>query len=156
MKPQSLLFAALSFGMLHGAWAGPLVASKAWVRPTMPGQTVAAAYMDLTAQEPATLVAVRSPVSSKVEIHFMQMDGDVMRMRAVKQLDLPKNTVVSLSPGGYHLMLTRLKKPIRAGDVVPLTLVVKTKQRRELITINATAQASTPDEAAASHEHMHH
>ena len=155
MKPQSILFAVLSFGLLHGAWAGPLVASKAWVRPTMPGQTVAAAYMDLTAQEPATLVAVHSPVSSKVEIHFMQMDGDVMRMRALKQLDLPKNTPVSLSPGGYHLMLTRLKKPIQAGDVVPLTLVIKTKQRRERVTVNATAQASTPDEAG-SHEHSHH
>ena len=155
MKPQSILFAVLSVGLLHSAWAGPLVASKAWVRPTMPGQTVAAAYMDLTAQEPATLVAVRSPVSPRVEIHFMQMDGDVMRMRALKQLDLPKNTPVSLSPGGYHLMLTRLKKPIQAGDVVPLTLVIKTKQRRERVTVNATAQASTPDEAG-SHEHSHH
>lgn len=155
MKLQSILFAVLSFGMLHGAWAESIVASKAWVRPTMPGQTVAAAYMDLTAQVPATLVAVRSPVSPKVEIHFMQMDGDVMRMRVLKQLDLPKNTPVSLSPGGYHLMLTRLKKPIRAGDVVPLTLVIKTKQRRELVTVNATAQAGTPHEAG-SHGHMHH
>lgn len=156
MKMQSILFALLSLLMLPGAWAESIVASKAWVRATAPGQTVAAAYMEITAHEPARLIAVRSPISPKVEIHFMQMDGDVMRMRAVKQLDLPKNTVVSLSPGGYHLMLTRLKKPIRAGDVVPLTLVVKTKQRRELITINATAQASTPDEAAASHEHRHH
>ena len=155
MKPQSILFAVLSVGLLHSAWAGPLVASKAWVRPTMPGQTVAAAYMDLTAQEPATLVAVRSPVSPKVEIHFMQMDGDVMRMRALKQLDLPKNTPVSLSPSGYHLMLTRLKKPIQAGDVVPLTLVIQTKQRRERVTVNATAQAGTPEEAG-SHDHSHH
>lgn len=156
MKPQSILFGILSVAMLPGAWAGSVVASKAWVRPTVPGQTVAAAYMELTAQEPASLVAVRSPVSPKVEIHFMQMDGDVMRMRQLKKLDLPKNTVVSLSPGGYHLMLTRLKKPIHAGDVLPLTLVFKTQRRRELVTINAIAQASTPDEVPGAHEHKHH
>lgn len=156
MKSQSILFAVLSVGLLHGAWAGPIAASKAWVRPTMPGQTVAAAYMEITAQESASLIGVRSPISPKVEIHFMQMDGDIMRMRELKKLDLPKNTAVSLSPGGYHLMLTRLKKPIQAGDVLPLTLVIQTQKRRELVTINAVAQASTPEEAPGAHEHHHH
>lgn len=156
MKSQTFLFTALSLLILHDAWAGSVVARNAWVRSTVPGQTVAAAYMDITAQEAASLIAVRSPISPKVEIHFMQMDGDIMRMRELKKLDLPKNTVVSLAPGGYHLMLTRLKKPIHAGDALPLTLVIKTQKKRELLTISAIAQASTPDEQPGMHEHRPH
>ena len=156
MKSQTYLLAALSLLILHDAWAGPVAARNAWVRPTVPGQTVAAAYMEITAQEAASLIAVRSPISPKVEIHFMKMDGDIMRMRELKKLDLPKNTVVSLAPGGYHLMLTRLKKPIHVGDVLRLTLVIRTQQKRELLMINAIAQASTPDEEVGGHEHQHH
>lgn len=156
MKSHTYLLTALSLLILHDAWAGAVVARNAWVRPTVPGQTVAAAYMEITAQEAASLIAVRSPISPKVEIHFMKMDGDIMRMRELKKLDLPKNTAVSLAPGGYHLMLTRLKKPIQAGDVLPLTLVIKTQQKRELLTINAIAQTSSPDEEVGGHKHQHH
>lgn len=105
MKPQTIFLAALSLFAFQSAWANPLVVSKAWVRTTVPGQSVSGAYMEITAEKTARLIAVRSPITPSVEIHFMQMDGDIMRMRKVHALDLPKNRAVSLKPGGYHLML---------------------------------------------------
>jgi len=45
----------------------------------------------------------------------------VMRMREVKAIDLPQGKTVTLKPGGFHIMLMNLEKPIAAGDVVPLT-----------------------------------
>ncbi|HEX7971342.1 MAG TPA: copper chaperone PCu(A)C, partial [Thiobacillus sp.] len=38
--------------------------------------------------------------------------------REVKAIDLPRGKTVSLAPGGLHLMLMNLQKPIAAGDVV--------------------------------------
>ncbi len=46
----------------------------------------------------------------------------MMKMRAVEGIDLPPGAKVQLRPGGYHVMLESLKQPLKAGDVVPLTL----------------------------------
>lgn len=157
MKFKTLLFAVGLFAF-HAAWASPAVVSHAWVRPTVAGQTVAGAYLDITAKQKSRLIAVRSPVSPQVQIHWMQMDGEVMRMREVAGIDLPKNTKVSLKPGGYHLMLMQLKKPMRTGETIPLTLVIEAQGKRETIRVKALVQ-SPPDNASGAahdHAHMHH
>ena len=156
MKLPTIFIAALGVFLLQSGWANQVAVSKAWVRPTVPGQTVAGAYLQITAQETARLIAVRSPYSPSVQIHWMQMDGDMMRMRQVQGLDLPKNTPVNLKPGGYHLMLIKLKKPIHAGDKIPLTLVIETQGKRELVPVEATARQNTMDETDHVHDHMHH
>jgi copper(I)-binding protein len=71
----------------------------------------------------------------------MKMVGDLMKMRAVDALPLPAGQAVEFKPNGYHLMLTGLKAPVKAGDVVPLTLVVEdAKGRRETVDVKATAR----------------
>lgn len=156
MKPQTIFLAALSVLAFQSSWANHVTVSKSWVRTTVPGQAVAGAYMEITTRETARLIAVRSPISPNVEIHWMQMNGDIMRMRAVRTLDLPKNSTVSLKPGSYHLMLMRLKKPINAGDKIPLTLVIETQGKREMISVEAIARGNTMDEVNHNHDHMHH
>lgn len=156
MKLQTILIAALGVFATQVTWANHIVVNKAWVRTTVPGQAVASAYMDITATEAARLVAVRTPISPKAEIHSMQMDGSIMRMRQLSTLDLPKNSEVRLKPGGYHLMLMKLKKPIKVGDNIPLTLVIETQGKRELITVQAIAQKNTPEQRNHEHDHMHH
>jgi hypothetical protein len=62
----------------------------------------------------------------------MAMEGDVMRMRALPQgLELPAGKPVELKPGGYHVMLINLKQPVKAGDTVPVTLVVEGKDGKK-------------------------
>ena len=157
MKFQTLLLATLGLLASQALWASPVSINNAWVRPTVPGQTVAGAYLDITATQPARLVAARSPISPDVQIHWMQMDGDVMRMREVPTIDLPKNKTVSLKPGGYHLMLMQLKKPIQAGETVPLTLVIEVQRKRQTVKVNAVAQMPTEaSHDAHDHAHKHH
>ena len=144
-------FFCVSLILCSSVWANSVVVSKAWVRPTVPGQSVAGAYLDITAQQTARLVAVRSSVSPEVQIHWMQMDGEVMRMREVAAIDLPKNTPVSLKPGGYHLMLMQLKKPIQAGEIIPLTLVIDTHGKRENVKVKALAQSTPAEGMDAAH-----
>ena len=155
MKFKALLLATLGMLAYQASWANPVTVSKAWVRPTVPGQTVAGAYLDITAKQSARLVAARSPISPDVQIHWMQMDGDVMRMREVSAIDLPKNTTVSLKPGGYHLMLMQLKKPIQAGETIPLTLVIESQRKRQTVKVNALVQSPPTEGSHDAHDHAH-
>ena len=98
-------------------------------------------------------MAASSPVAGTVEIHEMKMEGDVMRMRAVSELALPAGQAVALKPGGYHVMLLDLKQALKAGDSVPVTLVVEgVDKKRETIEIKAAVRAAAP---APAHEHKH-
>ena len=59
-------------------------------------------------------------------------------MRALPNgLELPAGKTVELKPGGYHVMLMDLKRSLKAGDVVPVTLVVEgADKKRETIDLN--------------------
>ncbi len=155
MQFQKIVLSVLGALALQSAWANSVTVNNAWVRTTAPGQVVASAYMDITAQEAARLVGVRSPLSPTVKLHLMQMDGDIMRMREVHSLALPQNSAVSLKPGGYHLMLMKLKKPIVAGDRIPLTLIVETRGKREMIAVEAMARNPLNKGVSPDHAHMH-
>jgi periplasmic copper chaperone A len=97
----------------------------AWVRSAVPGQQGTGAFMRITAARDTKLVGVATPVAAVAEVHEMKMEGDVMKMRAVPQLDLPAGRTVELKPGGYHLMLMELKQPLKPGSTMPLTLVFR-------------------------------
>ncbi len=56
------------------------------------------------------------------ELHEMRVDAGVMRMRDVAALEVRPGEKVQLKPGGYHVMLTELKQPLKVGDKFPLTL----------------------------------
>ncbi len=136
------------------AWAAGVTVSDAWARATMPGQKVSAAYMRIVASEDARLISASSPTVPRVEIHEMKMDSGVMRMREVKALDLPKGKTVSLEPGGYHIMLMNLAKPIAAGERVPLNLVIEAGGARQTVEVQAEARA--PAGSAQPQQHHHH
>ncbi len=126
--------------------------SNPWVRATVPGQSVASAYMDLTAHAPAALVAAESPVAHKAELHVMTMDGGVMKMRAIEKLELPANHTVSLKPGGYHVMLTGIKRELKAGERVPLKLTVRDRKGVQS-TLQVDAEVRSTAGAAMGHGH---
>ena len=131
--------------------AANLSVTDAWVRATVPGQPVSGAYLRIQSDADARMVGVSSLAVPRVEIHEMKMDGDVMRMRELKAIDLPKGKTVSLEPGGYHLMLMKLKKPIAAGDMIPLTLVVESGGKQQTVEVKAEARAM----GGGMHHHRH-
>jgi copper(I)-binding protein len=124
------------------AWAQSASVKDPWVRTTVPRQRSSSVYMDITALRAARLIEASSPVAGVVEIHEMSMENNVMRMRAIPSLDLPSGVTVSLRPGGYHVMLMDLRTHIRAGDRIPLSLVIELRDgRRETLEIRALARA---------------
>lgn len=137
--------AAVSITTAMSVTAHAQVAIKdAWVRATVGPQKVTGAFMQITATQDAKLVAVQSGSAKKVELHTMEMDKDVMRMREIESLDLPAGKAVELKPGSYHIMLIDLNKPVKEGDTVAITLVIENKdKKRENIEVKATAKSLT-------------
>jgi len=99
--------------------------TDAWVRPTNPGQEVGAAYMTFLSKQDITLVSIESSVTDSVEIHNMTMENGVMKMRMLENLALKAGEPYKLVPGGFHLMLFDLKKPLTVGEQVSFTLHFK-------------------------------
>ena len=96
-----------------------------WVRATVSAQKATGAFMQITSVQDVRLIEASSPAAGVVEVHEMVMEKDVMKMRAVKGLDLPAGKTVELKPGGYHIMLMDLKEPLVKDSTLPLTLVFK-------------------------------
>jgi copper(I)-binding protein len=105
------------------AGAGTLRVSDAWVREPVPGRLTTAAYAELenAGRSDVEIVTVAPDVAVTVELHEMTRTGDIMRMSPVKRMAISAGRHVSLAPGGLHLMLFDLTKPLKAGDAVTLT-----------------------------------
>jgi len=114
----------------------------AWVRGTVSGQKATGMFAQITSAGGGKLVSAASPLAGMVEIHEMAMDGNVMKMRAVPFVDLPPGKVVELKPGGWHVMLMDLKQELKAGDSVPVTLVIEgAGGKRESVEVKAPVKA---------------
>ena len=134
-------------GLLLSAsvYAGDIQIENAWARATAPGQDAAGVDMSIISKQAATLVGVSSPASKSVELHSMTHENGMMKMREVKFIELPAGKRVNLGESGYHLMLSGLRTPLKAGDSVLLTLsikvgnkpVVKVETRVEVKPLNA-------------------
>jgi copper(I)-binding protein len=133
---------ALALSAAFGAHAQVRV-DDPWVRTTVPEQKSTGAFMAITATRGGRLVGASSPVATAVEVHEMKMEGDVMRMRPIAALTLPAGQRVELKSGGYHMMLLGLKAPVKAGDVVPIALVVEDAAgKRETVAVRAVAKGA--------------
>lgn len=140
-------------GVSVQSWAQTTV-EEPWVRATVAQQASTGAFMRITSSTDSKLVAVKSPVAATVQIHQSSMLNDVMSMKEVPDVALPAGEAVQIQPEGYHIMLINLKGQIKAGDQVPLTLIVENaKGEQESIQVNATARAlNAPDQGGI---HMH-
>jgi copper(I)-binding protein len=121
-----------------------------WMRATAPGAKVAAGYMIVRNKSgsPERLVGASSPVAAKVETHVHIKDGEILRMREVKSLDVPAKGTLELKPGGGHLMFIDIKQPLKEGDKVPVTL--KFEHAGEIKTEFQVGRLTAPH---AQHQH---
>lgn len=138
----------------EGANAGagnPVQVSDAWVRETVPGQSVGAAYMRIRSKERIDLFRVESAVSRSAELHQMSMQGGLMKMRELKSVGIDAGREVALKPGETHIMLVDVKRPLRPGEKVVLKLNVRRLDGSAFaITVRAPVKSVA---AEAAHEH---
>lgn len=127
MKPLLPLISALALAApaaAHQIPAGALDIVHPWSRPAAAGMN-GVIYMRVTnsAARPDVLLSVETPIAERVEMHETSMAGGVMRMRKLTGVTVPARGTAAFAPGGAHLMLVKLKQPLVAGQMPPLTFV---------------------------------
>ena len=118
---SALLLVVVGCGQEHTG--DPIVVRDAWIREPPP-RSPAAGYLVIENRggEPVELVAVATEAAEQAEIHLMEYKDDRMTMRQAAELQVPAGGEVALEPGAAHLMLMKLRRPLRDGDEVELVL----------------------------------
>jgi len=110
------------------------VVENAWLRSPPPGGEVTAAYF--TVRNPGSTALVVRGVESPVAMHAMLHETTVVdgqsRMRERERLEIPPNGTLTLEPGGLHVMLHGLRRPLAVGERVPLVLLLEDGGRIEI------------------------
>ena len=115
----SLLFLAAPLWACEG-----LTASAGWVRAAPPGASVLAGYLRLHNDSDRTVLIhrARSLDFAAVDFHQSAMQDGLSRMLMLDALTLPGRSILTLAPGGLHLMLREPQRALKAGDSVRLRL----------------------------------
>lgn len=103
---------------------GGIAISDGWARQPNPAHAMAAGYLTIRNHQPqpVTLVGASSPAAGVVELHEMITAGGIMSMRQVKTIAIAPGATVELRPGGLHLMLIDLTRPLQPGQTIDVTL----------------------------------
>jgi periplasmic copper chaperone A len=110
---------------------GGLLIDQPHAMATAPGQPHGAVFFKSISNQTTQseqLIGGRAAIAKSVEVHRMDIENNVMRMREIKGIELPANSKVMLGRGnreGYHLMLMNLKSPLKEGERFPVTLIFR-------------------------------
>ncbi len=140
----------------HGGPAvtlGALEITGGFTRATLPNAPVGGGFLTITntGAEADRLVSASAAIAKETQIHEMAMEGDVMKMRQLKDgVELPAGESVTLEPGGMHLMFMGLNGAIKQADMVPVTL---TFEKAGTITPELPAAGTAADAPAEGAHH---
>lgn len=120
-----LIAAACGAADSESAAAGPnpLLVNDAWARAADSGASTAVYFMlENRGDAVDTLSGARSEDAEEAGIHISTQRDRMMHMTAVPALPVPPHDSVSFRPLGAHVMLMRVRRPLRDGDSVNVTL----------------------------------
>ncbi|MDE1463072.1 copper chaperone PCu(A)C [Spartinivicinus poritis] len=122
--------------------------SGSYVREMPPASKNTAAYMQLknTTDKPLKLLEVQSDIAKKIELHnIVNVDG-VLKMQPQPYIEIAANNSLTLKPGSYHVMMMGVKRQLKQGEEVKMTLKFEGGMTREL---TAPVQPIVPKSAKA-------
>lgn len=119
MKPLALIVL-----LLAAPASAKVVVSDAFIRPAPAGAPATGAYLTLRNEGSGavTLTGIHCVCAAEVSAHETVTDGGVMHMRAAPSVVIPANGAVAFRPGGLHLMVMGLNRPLKPGQRVPIRL----------------------------------
>ncbi len=108
---------------------------NASARATKPGMSSSAAYMTIYngTDQAVQIRSLSSPVAGKTELHTTEMNNGMMKMRRVDNLTINPGDRLELKPGGYHVMLMGLNKPIAKNSKVPVTITFSNGDQKTVV-----------------------
>ena len=121
---------------------GDLVFSAATLKLPPAGAPVMAGYVTIKNEgsEADRLTGAQADLSASVQIHTMEMQDGVMRMRPVEGgLEIPAGEAVVLKAGGLHLMFMKLAADLEPGSSHEVTLMF---EKAGKVTLQFVAKAA--------------
>jgi periplasmic copper chaperone A len=111
--------------LAHSHEKGDIQVRHPWSRATPPGAKVAVGYMEIRnhGKQPDRLLSASTELAQRVEMHVTRQEGDVMKMRQVQSFEIPARERYELRPGGAHMMLVDIVRPLKKGERFAMRLV---------------------------------
>lgn len=126
LAPRRIAVVLLAMAAISACVHSDKVAVRdAWANATPPGATVAAVYLEVTANNADALLSATTTVADHIEMHVSSEEHGLMRMRPLPAVELKPGEAFVFAPGGAHFMLLGLRQPLAAGMRFPLTLQFK-------------------------------
>ena len=99
-----------------------------WSKPTPPLSEYGVAYFNVSnsGQTDDLLLEIIIPdeIAKSASIHDVIHDGEMMRMREVTNgKKIPRGSTIKFQPGGSHIMLEGLPKPLKLDDKFTIELI---------------------------------
>lgn len=114
--------------------APEVVVTQAWARATVAAQSASGVFMQIAVSEDAVLVGATSAAAADVQVHQTSQKDNIVRMEHLKSgLALPAGKTTELKPGGSHIMLMQLTKPLTDGELIQLDLRIADKTGTESV-----------------------
>lgn len=130
-----LLMAGQALADSHGHSGHMLKVENAWARASLGNSKNSAVYLKFEneSKKDITIVSVKSGVSARTELHTHINENGVMKMRRIEGgLKIPTEGETVLQPGGNHIMLIGLKKPLTQGEHFKVELLTKSGMSLEV------------------------
>ena len=158
--PVFILFIILIIGSVSGVYSEPLkfnhiIIDNVWIKETPPKHKTTAGYLTIEnlGDTDERLMSVSSSFAAKGEIHQMEMDGEVMKMRPIPDgLIIPAGEIIYLKPGSFHLMFMKLNMQIIPMQTLELTL---TFENLGSVIILATVESAPTSDNPSSKKYNH-
>ena len=161
MKRHLVTLAAIlmtNTAFAHEVTVGDLQIIHANIPAPIGTAQVAAGYMGISNEgdHPDTLIGVEVGFAAKAMLHTTEFSADgVASMKHVEALEIPADDTIVLEPGGYHIMLMGLTRPLNVGDMLPATLIFEQAGRVEIEFMVDPADGSV-DHSKMDHAAMGH
>ena len=156
----ALIIAAALIGTASGETpASPAIAvTDAWARATPGGAKTGAVYLTLVNHGPEgdRLVGVATPVAGEAQLHTESIENGIMKMRPLTEVEVASGATTVLKPGATHVMLVRLKHPLKEGESFPLTLDFAKAGKQEVqVKVAKVGAMRPPSGSMGAHEMSH-
>jgi len=126
LRVMTIALVTLTTNRIVGGQQNQLSASDAWVKLPAPGETQAMAFANF--ENPTMydiyLKSATADVAGKVELRDASLGGDAA-LKPVEFITVPPQNWAYLGPKGPHFLLMDLKRPLKEGDTVTLTVTTE-------------------------------
>jgi hypothetical protein len=120
-KLRTSLIVVLTCAATVSAHQAAVTAADAWIAEPAAGETSAVAYLTVTNPTMYDIYVVSATTSAADKIELRQGQGSAAKV--VSSITVSSYGSAELKADGEHLVLVNLKRPLKAGDTVDLTLM---------------------------------